>query len=79
VLCEVRQCGGRSPPVTDVFSHIEIVDGRIWLRPDGVDAFCGDLSEADRKLVWATQAVPYLFTQKLEDRLPLESKLVRGR
>ena len=53
-------------PVTDVFSHIELADGRIWLRSDGVDAFAGDLSEADQKVVWATQTapVPDLFTQK---------------
>jgi pimeloyl-ACP methyl ester carboxylesterase len=55
-------------PATDVFSHIEVADGRIWLRPDGLDDFCGDLSEADQKLVWATQSapVPDLFTQKAE-------------
>ena len=55
-------------PVTDVFSHIDVADGRIWLRPDGVGAFAGDLPEAEQKLVWATQAVPVpdLFTQKLE-------------
>ena len=55
-------------PVTDVFSHIEVADGRIWLRPDGVSAFAGDLPEADQKVVWATQAVPVpdLFTQKLD-------------
>ena len=55
-------------PGTEVFNHIEVVDGRIWLKPDGTDAFCGDLSPADQKLVWATQAVPVpdLFTQKLD-------------
>ena len=55
-------------PVTEVFSHIEIADGRIWLRPDGIGCFAGDLPEADQKLVWATQAVPVpdLFTQKLD-------------
>ena len=55
-------------PVTDVFSHIEVADGRIWLRPDGVADFAGDLPEAEQKLVWATQAVPVpdLFTQKLD-------------
>ncbi|HEX4710095.1 alpha/beta hydrolase [Phenylobacterium sp.] len=54
--------------VTDVFSHIEVADGRIWLRPDGVADFAGDLPEAEQKLVWATQAVPVpdLFTQKLD-------------
>jgi len=55
-------------PVTDVFSHIDVADGRIWLRPDGVAAFAGDLPDAEQKLVWATQAapVPDLFTQKVD-------------
>ena len=55
-------------PVTEVFSHIEIADGRIWLSQDGVAAFAGDLPEAEQKLVWATQAVPVpdLFTQKVD-------------
>jgi pimeloyl-ACP methyl ester carboxylesterase len=45
-------------PQTDVFSHIEVVDGRIWLRREGTKYFCGDLSEQEQKLVWATQGVP---------------------
>ena len=45
-------------PRTEVFSHIEVVDGRIWLRPEGLKYFCGDLSEQEQKLVWATQGVP---------------------
>src|SRR6201989_2256823 len=45
-------------PKTDVFAHIEVVDGRIWLRPDGTNYFCGDLSEKEQKLVWAAQGVP---------------------
>ena len=55
-------------PVTDVFSHVDIADGRIWLRPDGTGSFCGDLPETEQKEVWATQAVPVpdLFTQKVE-------------
>jgi pimeloyl-ACP methyl ester carboxylesterase len=53
-------------PTTPVFSHIEVVDGRIWLKPDGTGDFCGDLSPADQKLVWATQGVPVpdLFNQE---------------
>jgi pimeloyl-ACP methyl ester carboxylesterase len=35
-----------------------VVDGRIWLRPEGTKYFCGDLSEQEQKLVWATQGVP---------------------
>jgi len=52
---------------TDVFNYIEIAEGRIWLLPDGIDCFAGDLSEEEQKLVWATQAVPSadLFDQKV--------------
>ena len=65
---ETSQSQQQNFPVTDVFSHIEVADGRIWLRPDGVGAFAGDLPEAEQKLVWATQAVPVpdLFTQKAD-------------
>jgi len=54
-------------PRTDVFSQIEVVDGRIWLRPEGTKYFCGDLSEQEQKLVWATQGVPQpdLFEAKV--------------
>ncbi len=45
-------------PKTDVFSQIEVVDGRIWLRHEGTKSFCGDLSEQEQKLVWATQGAP---------------------
>ena len=55
-------------PGTDVFNHIEVTDGRIWLRPEGVPCFAGDLPESEQKLVWATQMVPVpdLFNQKAE-------------
>lgn len=55
---ETSQTQQSNFPQTPVFSHIEVVDGRIWLLPDGIDDFCGDLSEQERKLVWATQGVP---------------------
>src|SRR5215470_14471512 len=45
-------------PKTDVLSHIEVADGRIWLLSEGMDSFAGDLSEQEKKLVWATQCVP---------------------
>jgi pimeloyl-ACP methyl ester carboxylesterase len=56
----------RFPP-TDIFSQVEVADGRIWLRPDGVRFFAGDLTEEEQEIVWATQAapVPDLFTQKV--------------
>lgn len=55
-------------PATDVFEHIEVTDGRIWLKPSGIAYFAGDLPEAEQKLVYATQGVPVpdLFTQKAE-------------
>jgi pimeloyl-ACP methyl ester carboxylesterase len=45
-------------PVTEIFSHIEIADGRIWMQPDGVEYFAGDLTAAEQKLVWATHFAP---------------------
>jgi pimeloyl-ACP methyl ester carboxylesterase len=55
-------------PATDVFSHIDVTDGRIWLRPDGIGCFAGDLAVDEQKLVWATQAAPDadVFNQKAE-------------
>jgi pimeloyl-ACP methyl ester carboxylesterase len=55
-------------PVTDIFAHIEIADGRIWMLPSGIGCFAGDLSEQEQQLVWATQGVPAadLFNQKLD-------------
>lgn len=45
-------------PRTAVFSHIEVADGRIWLKRSGTPNFCGDLSEDEQEMVWATQTVP---------------------
>jgi pimeloyl-ACP methyl ester carboxylesterase len=53
---------------TDIFRHIEVADGRVWMRPSGIGYFAGDLPEQEQKLVWATQGVPDadLFNQKME-------------
>src|SRR5215813_10839430 len=55
-------------PATDIFSYIEVADGRVWLKPSGVPCFAGDLPEPEQKLVWATHAAPAadLFQQKVE-------------
>src|ERR1700745_1900506 len=45
-------------PKTDVLSHVEVADGRLWLLPEGMNSFAGDLSDEQKKLVWATQGVP---------------------
>jgi len=64
---ETSQTQQSNFPKTDVFSYIEIADSRIWLRPEGIDYFAGDLSEQEKKLVWATQCVPApdLFNAKV--------------
>jgi len=55
-------------PVTEVFSHIEVADGRVWLKPEGIACFAGDLPEQEQRIVWATHAAPAadLFNQKVE-------------
>jgi pimeloyl-ACP methyl ester carboxylesterase len=55
-------------PVTDMFSHIAVADGRVWMLPSGVECFAGDLPEQEQKVVWATHAAPAadLFDQKVE-------------
>ncbi|MER7180999.1 alpha/beta hydrolase [Streptomyces hyaluromycini] len=54
-------------PRTPIFEHVEVADGRVWLKPSGVPHFCGDLPEAEQKLVLATGAVPVadLFNQQV--------------
>src|SRR6202045_671531 len=45
-------------PVTDVFKYVELAEGRLWMRPEGVTCFAGDLPEQEQKLVWATHYAP---------------------
>jgi pimeloyl-ACP methyl ester carboxylesterase len=54
-------------PSTPIFEHIEVADGRIWLKASGVADFAGDLPEAEQRLVLATGAVPDvgLFNQQV--------------
>jgi pimeloyl-ACP methyl ester carboxylesterase len=65
---ETSQSQQEKYPVTEVFSHIAVADGRIWMLPEGIESFAGDLSEQDKKFVWATHFAPAadLFTQKLD-------------
>jgi pimeloyl-ACP methyl ester carboxylesterase len=45
-------------PTTDAFKNIEIADGRVWLMPEGIECFAGDLSKEEKKVVWATHYAP---------------------
>jgi pimeloyl-ACP methyl ester carboxylesterase len=51
---------------TDVFVHVEVADGRVWMKPSGVDCFAGDLTSEEKDIVYATHFAPAadLFTQK---------------
>lgn len=53
---------------TDVLAHIEVADGRIWLKRSGVEYFAGDLTHEEQELTWATAMAPTadIFDQKLE-------------
>lgn len=64
---ETSQAEQEKYPKTAVFDHIEVVDGRIWLKPSGTSDFCGDLSKDEQQLVWATQMAPLadLFSQQV--------------
>ena len=45
-------------PKAAVLEHVEVASGRVWLKPDGVASFAGDLSQQEQKLVYATQYPP---------------------
>ena len=45
-------------PASDVFSHVEVAEGRAWMKRDGVACFAGDLSEQEQKVVWSTHFAP---------------------
>jgi pimeloyl-ACP methyl ester carboxylesterase len=55
-------------PMTDVFSYVEVADGRLWMRPDGVACFAGDLPDDEQQLVCATHFAPAadLFATRVE-------------
>ena len=61
---------------SDIFSRVEVADGRAWMLPTGTEFFCGDLSAEEQKLVWATHYAPVydLFQQQKIKSTPWKSK-----
>ena len=61
---------------SDIFSRVEVADGRAWMLPNGTEFFAGDLSEEEQKLVWATHYAPVadLFHQQKLKSTPWKSK-----
>jgi pimeloyl-ACP methyl ester carboxylesterase len=55
-------------PIADICSNVEVEDGRIWMFPEAVDCFAGDLSAQDKAVVWATHRAPVadLFDAEVE-------------
>lgn len=51
---------------SDIFTRVEVADGRAWMLRNGTEFFAGDLPEAEQKLVWATHYAPVfdLFHQQ---------------
>jgi pimeloyl-ACP methyl ester carboxylesterase len=45
---------------SDIFTRVEVADGRAWMLPNGVEFFAGDLSAEEQKVVWATHSAPVL-------------------
>ena len=37
---------------SDIFTRVEVADGRAWMLPNATEFFAGDLFEEDQKLVW---------------------------
>jgi pimeloyl-ACP methyl ester carboxylesterase len=63
---------------SDIFTRVEVADGRAWMLPNGTEFFAGDLSPEEQKLVWATHYAPafdLFHQQKLEaNRIAWKSK-----
>jgi pimeloyl-ACP methyl ester carboxylesterase len=54
-------------PPSDIFQHIEAAEGRIWLRPDAISCFGGDLPNDEQKVLWSVHNPPAvdLFDHKM--------------
>jgi pimeloyl-ACP methyl ester carboxylesterase len=55
---ETSQTQQENYPVTDVFQYVEVADGRLWMRPEGIECFAGDLPAEEQRVVWATHYAP---------------------
>jgi len=61
---------------SDIFTRIEVADGRVWMLPSGTEFFAGDLPEEEQKVVWATHYAPSaeLFDQQCIKEITWETK-----
>lgn len=40
---------------TPIFAHLEVVDGYVWVKKEGIPQFAGDVSKAQQDMIYATQ------------------------
>jgi len=61
---------------SDIFTRIEVANGRVWLQPNVTEVFCGDLSEEEQKVVWATHYAPTMVSERMggSSHIPMLSK-----
>ena len=45
-------------PETALFRKVKVASGRVWMPHDATADFCGDLTEAEQQIVWATATPP---------------------
>jgi pimeloyl-ACP methyl ester carboxylesterase len=45
-------------PATALFGKVKVASGRVWMPHDATADFCGDLTEAEQQIVWATATPP---------------------
>jgi pimeloyl-ACP methyl ester carboxylesterase len=50
--------GGAVITAAGIDDHVKVADGRVWMPADATADFCGDLTEAEQQIVWATAAPP---------------------
>jgi pimeloyl-ACP methyl ester carboxylesterase len=55
---ETSQSQQEKFPATPLFGKVQVADGRVWMPWSATSDFCGDLSEAEQKIVYATAAPP---------------------
>jgi pimeloyl-ACP methyl ester carboxylesterase len=73
---ETSQSQQEKFPVTDVFKYVELADGRLWMRREGVVYFAGDLSEQEQRLVWSMTGDTQTVTSRNDKEARAHVRLV---
>jgi hypothetical protein len=69
---------------SDIFTRVEVADGRAWMLPNGTEFFAGDLSAEEQKLVWPPimrrlRSVPPTEAERRSHCVEVEAELVCAR